>query len=81
MVTPEMMAELKMRRPFQPFRLVMKNGEQFDVLHDLDFLPSRPHISLPAGDRIDGVPERGVIRRYEDIDRVEPMIRSDRSAA
>lgn len=81
MVTPEEMAKRKKQRPFRPFRVVMRNGESFEVLHDLDYMPLRDRIHLPTGDRVDGIPKRGVFRHYEDIERLVPLEGTTRGAA
>ena len=73
MIDPKELLLRKRERPFRPFRVIMKSGKVYDIVHELDFLPMRDWIHLPGGGRIFGVPEHSAICKYEDIERIEPL--------
>ena len=71
--------DIRMRvveRPFQPFRLILKDGRQFDVRDPTWNLVGEPVLLVGVGPREDvtaTVPDRHEWIEYQLIDRVEAL--------
>jgi hypothetical protein len=72
-MTVEEYRDFWQRRPFQPFRVVMSNGEAFQILRPEMCWLAKTYIVVGVGETEEGVPAEGRIFSLESISDVEPL--------
>lgn len=72
-MAPAEIIELQKKTPFTGLRIVLTDGQSYDVLHPELMLVFRRaiHVAIPAGS--DGIPERCVYVDPVHVVRVEPL--------
>jgi hypothetical protein len=76
MITAKDMKKWAWAEPFQPFRVYLTDGRQFDVPEPTWTLVGEPVICLPVPSEVDPrqtVPEHLEMVDYRLIDKVEPL--------
>ena len=72
-VTAEELRQLRRRKPFQPFRVHLKNGETYDVLNDLEILVGNVALSLTVHDPKDSDNDYPVCLEVGQVIRIESL--------
>jgi hypothetical protein len=72
-MTVQTFRELLSARPFQPFRLVMSSGKEYEVRHPEMALLTRSDILVGVGEADDGVPAEFRICSLLHVASVEPV--------
>ncbi len=72
-MTVQTFRELLTSRPFQPFRLVMSSGKEYEVRHPEMALLTRSDILVGVGESDDGVPAEFRICSLLHVASVEPV--------
>lgn len=72
-MTVQTFRELLTARPFQPFRLVMSSGKEYEVRHPEMALLTRSDLLVGVGESDDGVPAEFRICALLHVASVEPV--------
>ena len=75
-MTVQTFCELLSQQPFQPFRLVMSNGEQYEVRHPEMAMLTRTDILVGTDESEDGVPAEFRICSLLHVATIEPLGKS-----
>ncbi len=72
-MTAESLLELRRRRPFQPFRLVLNDGETHEIREPGRIFVTRDMLAIGTGQGVDGIYDEARIVSPQQVAAVEPL--------